>query len=86
MDVSNEFPIFILRPVLPQQVSFEKHQNFEPFPRGIFKQGMQSGLPIRIEVVKPSPATQAILAVLKVGDTVYQAGGLPNTLKVSNIR
>ena len=33
--------------------------------------------------VRPSPATHAILAVLKAGETVYQAGELPKTLRVS---
>ena len=30
--------------------------------------------------VHPSPATHAILAQLKAGETVYQAGELPKTL------
>ena len=35
--------------------------------------------------VEPSPATHAILAQLKAGETVYQAGELPKTFRVSNI-
>ena len=35
--------------------------------------------------VLPSPATHAILTVLKAGETVYQAGELPGTLRVSKI-
>ena len=35
--------------------------------------------------VLPSPATHAILAHLKAGETVYQAGELPETLRVSKI-
>ena len=30
--------------------------------------------------VHPTPATHAILTVLKAGETVYQAGELPKTL------
>ena len=33
----------------------------------------------------PTPATHAILAQLKAGETVYQAGELPKTLRVSKI-
>ena len=33
----------------------------------------------------PSPATHAILAQLKAGETVYQAGELPKTLRVPKI-
>ena len=35
--------------------------------------------------VAPSPATHAILAQLKAGETVYLAGELPKTLRVSKI-
>ena len=35
--------------------------------------------------VHPSPATHAILAQLKAGETVFQAGELPKTLRVSRI-
>ena len=35
--------------------------------------------------VLPSPATHAVLAQLKVGETVYQAGELPKTLRVSKM-
>ena len=34
-------------------------------------------------MVNPTPATHAILAQLKTGETVYQAGELPKTLRVS---
>ena len=37
------------------------------------------------EKAYPSPATPAILAQLKAGETVYQAGELPKTLRVSKI-
>ena len=36
-------------------------------------------------IVHPSPATHAILAQLKAGETVYQTGELPKTLRVSKI-
>ena len=36
-------------------------------------------------LVPPSPATHAILAELKVGETVYQPGELPKTLRVTKI-
>ena len=35
--------------------------------------------------VGPSPATHVILAQLKAGETVHQAGELPKTLRVSTI-
>ena len=34
---------------------------------------------------QPTPATHAILAQLKAGETVYQAGELPKTHRVSEI-
>ena len=37
------------------------------------------------ETVAPSPATHAIFAQLKAGETVYQAGELPETFRVSKI-
>ena len=37
-------------------------------------------------IVYPSPATHTILTQLKAGDTLYQAGELPKTLRVSKIR
>ena len=36
-------------------------------------------------LVDPTPATHALLAQLKAGETVYQAGELPKTLRVSKI-
>ena len=38
-----------------------------------------------VRSVRPSPATHAILAQLKAGETVHQAGELPKTLRVSKI-
>ena len=38
-----------------------------------------------VAAVEPSPATHAILAQLKAGETVYQTGELPKTLRVSKI-
>ena len=35
--------------------------------------------------VLPTPATHAILRLLKAGEIVYQAGELPETLRVSKI-
>ena len=42
------------------------------------------GLRLR-DTVHPSPATHAISAQLKAGETVYQAGELPETLRVPKI-
>ena len=42
-------------------------------------------LDMELKMVAPSPATHAILAQLKAGETVYQAGELPKTLRVSKI-
>ena len=36
---------------------------------------------VRSELVFPSPATHAILAQLKAGETVYQPGELPEAFK-----
>ena len=46
------------------------------------------GLPRGLQPVEapPSPGTHAILTVLKAGETVYQAGELPKTLRVSKIQ
>ena len=52
-----------------------------PDPRGL---GGVDGLG-RLLGVLPTPATHAILAQLKAGETVYQAGELPKTLRVSQI-
>ena len=39
----------------------------------------------REDTAWPTPATHAILAQLKAGETVYQAGELPATLRVSEV-
>ena len=39
----------------------------------------------RETAVEPTPATHAILAQVKAGETVHEAGELPKTLKVSKL-
>ena len=41
---------------------------------------------VRVYAVLPTPATHAVLAQFKAGETVYQAGELPKTLTTNNLK
>ena len=69
---------------LAKQLTFRYHQGQERVSdraytgcTGVSERYCEAGQEVMVE---PTPATHAILAQLKAGETVYQAGELPKTL------